>query len=190
MPAGMTHASSDGELWSAFLADPLDGLARIYDGYSRMVYGLARTIVAHPQDAEDLTHEVFTSLLGRCNYDPGRGTLASYLIAMTRSRAIDRVRARGRSLRLLSAWARLDPAVETKEFLPIDDVVQGEQAEAVRAALAALPSAQRKVIELAYFRGLSQSEIAAELDAPLGTVKTHVRQGLSMLRAALAPFLD
>jgi RNA polymerase sigma-70 factor, ECF subfamily len=188
-PVDFSRRDSEAGLWADFQANPLAGLERIYDRYSRLVFGLARKILHSEQDAEDLTQEVFLSLLQNCPYDPRRGSLAAYLATVTRSRAIDRVRATGRSLRLLSAWVALDPeAVEVG--LPGDEAVLEENAVAVRAALAALPSKQREALELAYFKGLTQMQVAEQLDAPLGTVKTWTRQALLSLRETLHTHLD
>jgi RNA polymerase sigma-70 factor, ECF subfamily len=188
-PVDFSRRDSEAGLWADFQANPLGGLERIYDRYSRLVFGLARKILHSEQDAEDLTQEVFLSLLQNCPYDPRRGSLAAYLATVTRSRAIDRVRATGRSLRLLSAWVALDPeAVEVG--LPGDEAVLEENAVAVRAALAALPSKQREALELAYFKGLTQMQVAEQLDAPLGTVKTWTRQALLSLRETLHTHLD
>jgi RNA polymerase sigma-70 factor (ECF subfamily) len=188
-PVDFGRRDSEAGLWPAFQADPLKGLEGIYDRYASLVFGLARKILHSEQDAEDLTQEVFLSLLHSCPYEPRRGSLAAYLATVTRSRAIDRVRAKGRSLRLLSAWVALDPEA-ADVGLPGDEAVLEENAVAVRAALAALPVKQREALELAYFKGLTQTEIATEMDAPLGTVKTWVRQALLSLRETLRSHLD
>lgn len=179
---------TDAAIWAAFEANPRAGFERLYDCYAKMVYGLARTILENTQDAEDLTSEVFMSLLSRRNYDPARGSLVGFLCAMTRSRAIDRLRARKRTVRLLDD--PVSPAEDAGPLLPADEASIDESAHAVREALAALPATQRRVIELAYFKGLTQVEIAEKLAAPLGSVKTWARQGLYGLRGALARFQD
>ncbi|MGH8238033.1 MAG: sigma-70 family RNA polymerase sigma factor [Steroidobacteraceae bacterium] len=181
---------TDAEIWAAFAAQPLIGFERLYDRYSSLVFGLARTIMANSQDAEDLTHEVFMSLLTRRTYEPARGSLPSFLTAVTRSRAIDRLRASSRRIRLLDGRVALDETDSTSTSLPLEKVAMDESAQAVRTAMAALPPSQRRVLELAYFKGLSQAEIAAHLDTPLGTVKSWARQGLQSLRNALGEFLD
>lgn len=185
---GQTGAT-DAEIWAAFAAQPLAGLDALYEQYSSLVYGLARRILANPQDAEDLTQEVFMSLLSHRTYDPARGSLGSYLVAVTRSRALDRLRARRRRLLPFDGGVALDDP-DGRPALPIEEASMDQSARAVREALAGLPVAQRQVLELAYFRGLTQSEIAAHLAAPLGTVKSWARQGLYGLRNALGRFLD
>lgn len=189
--AAKHHAqvAADTELWAQFTKAPIDGLASIYDRYAGIVYGLARRVLGNRQDSEDLVQEVFLSLLNHCTYDPARGSLAAYLIAMTRSRAIDRVRARGRSLRLLNTWASLDADTPARP-LPSDQASLQECASAMLSALEQLPKAQREVIELAYFKGLTQTEIAEHLSAPLGSVKSWARKGVLSLRAAMQTFVD
>ncbi len=181
MPA---EAASDAELWTQLLADPNRGMAVVYDLYASTVYGLARRILSHKQEAEDLTHEVFVSLLVKGSYDPARGSLVGFLCTVTRSRAIDRIRGRNRA-RIAMAEFALDKAEETTPAAS-DELALAQSSAHVRAALAELPSTQRQAIELAYFQGLSQTEIAAQLAAPLGTVKFWVRGGLLALRAKLS----
>jgi RNA polymerase sigma-70 factor, ECF subfamily len=176
----------DAEVLRLLATDPASGMEQLYDRYSPLVYGLARKILGDPQEAQDLTQEVFVSLLNRCAYDPARGSFASFLTAMARSRAIDQLRARSRSSRLLGIWG--DETAPGAQPQPHEAVAEGECAHSVQAALAALPDTQRRVLELAYFKGLSQSEIARALDTPLGTVKTWARNGLYSLRDALRNF--
>lgn len=173
----------DRQLLALLLAEPLEGLARIYDQYAGLVYGLARAILTNTQEAEDLTQEIFVGLLGRCAYDPSRGSLASFLTMMTRSRAIDILRSRDRTARLLETWG--DGSATGAAATPHEEVSGDECARSVRLALDSLPAAQRQVLEMAYFKGLTQVEIAEALNAPLGTVKTWVRKGLYSLRNAL-----
>ena len=173
----------DRQLLMLLTSEPLTGLARIYDQYSGLVYGLARAILTNTQEAEDLTQEIFVGLLGRCAYDPSRGSLASFLTMMTRSRAIDMLRSRDRTTRLLETWG--DGNALGAATTPHEEVSSDESAQNLRLALASLPAAQRQVLEMAYFKGLTQVEIAEALNAPLGTVKTWVRKGLYSLRNAL-----
>jgi RNA polymerase sigma-70 factor (ECF subfamily) len=181
-----TDASQDdgAELWAQLRADPSAGLARVYDRHASLVYGLARRILRNPRDAEDLTQEVFVSLLTRDDFDAGRGSLAAFLAMITRSRAIDRLRA-GERARL--AFERLAVEHEDDAEPAAGESVAGMQSSsAVAAALAELPERQRRVLELAYFEGLSQSQIAERIPAPLGTVKSWMRSALLALRGRLS----
>jgi RNA polymerase sigma-70 factor, ECF subfamily len=117
-------------------------------------------------------------------YDPARGSVTAFLTTMTRSRAIDRLRRRGRSVRLLKTWHEATPAAPSP-VSPFERLSMAQCAERVRAALAELPEAERQVLELAYYKGLSQAEIAADLDAPLGTVKSRSRRALMALKRTL-----
>jgi RNA polymerase sigma-70 factor (ECF subfamily) len=175
----------------------MDSLARdpsalevIYDRYARLVYGLALAALRNPDDAQDLTQEIFVSLYRQSgSYDPSRGALAGFLTAMTRSRAIDRLRARGRKVRLLRDFEHT-ALPSSPSFTPHEQISIEQYGERVRAALAALPENQRRVLEMAYYRGLSQAEIAADLAASLGTVKSWARRGLQSLRQALGDLLE
>jgi RNA polymerase sigma-70 factor (ECF subfamily) len=148
------------------------------------VYGVALAILGSPEEAEDLVQEVFLTVSEPTAYDPARGSVGAFLTTMARSRAIDRLRRRGRSVRLLRTWHDAAPVAPAAPS-PFERVAVGECAQRVRSALGALSDADREVLELAYWRGLSQSEIAADLGAPLGTVKSRCRRALLALRDAL-----
>ncbi|HEY2388714.1 MAG TPA: sigma-70 family RNA polymerase sigma factor [Candidatus Binatia bacterium] len=176
----------DAELLAALAVDRTRALGVLYDRHAGLVYGLAMKILGNQAEAEDLTQEIFLSLCGKCDYDPARGTLTAFLVTLTRSRAIDRIRSRGRKARLIDTLGE-EPITDEPPPSPLEQLSLAESSERVRTALAALPEAQRRVLELSYYRGLSQTEIAAELDTPLGTVKSWARRGLFTLRESLAP---
>jgi RNA polymerase sigma-70 factor (ECF subfamily) len=163
-------------------------LAALYDGHSRMVYSLALRIVGDEADAEEVVQEVFTQAWRQAGrYDHTRGTVAGWLMNMARTRAIDRLRAR--RARPDVGVAPIDestrdhraPAIDPADALAAEDA-----ARRVREALRQLPFVQRLAIELAYFEGLTQSQIAERLEEPLGTIKTRIRVGLLKLRDALS----
>ena len=122
-------------------------------------------------------------------YDPGRGSVSAFLTTMTRSRAIDRLRRRTRSVRLLRTQWEAAPPPELP-LTPLDRVSTAQCAARVRQALAALPESERRVLEMAYYRGLTQAEIAEELGAPLGSVKSWCRRGLIGLKTALGELVE
>jgi len=187
--SGRPHdVQSDAELLAAMRADPAVALGALYDRYARVVYGLAQTMLASATEAEDLTQDVFLALCGDNRYDPVRGSLTAYLVAMTRSRAIDRLRVRGRTQRLFDPTDRA-VARAVSRSAPAEEVSLLQCGVRVREAVAALPDDQRRVLELAYYRGLSQAEIADETGLPLGTVKTWTRKGLLALRGRLGDLL-
>ena len=182
------RAETDAELLAGLAADQAGALGLLYDRYAGLVYGLAMRILGTPADAEDLTQEIFLNLCKHCDYDPARGSLNAFLVTLTRSRAIDRIRARTRKTRFLAHWG--DEIVAGEPIAsPLDQLSVAECSTHVRQALAALPETQRRVLEMSYYRGLTQTEIADELEAPLGTVKSWTRKGLLKLRDALEPIL-
>lgn len=180
---------TDAELWQALKVDQAATLGALYDCHAPVVYGLALAILKNPHDAEDLTQEIFLALCSECDYDPARGPLVGFLVTMTRSRAIDKLRGRSRRVRFLERWGDEPPAGEAFPTPP-EEVSLAECSGSVRNALAQLPEPQRRVLEMAYFRGLSQAEIATELNAPLGTVKSWARRGLFSLRSALQEWME
>jgi RNA polymerase sigma-70 factor (ECF subfamily) len=162
-------------------------ITSLYGRYASVVYRVGLAILGSREEAEDLTQDVFATLCGPTSYDPGRGSMRTFLTAMTRSRAIDRLRARGRSARLLKTWPEAVP-FGNAPAMPWEGVSTRRTVERVRGALAGLPAAKREVLEMAYYRGLSQQEIAAELGTPLGTVKSWSRRALLDLGCVLEEF--
>jgi RNA polymerase sigma-70 factor, ECF subfamily len=164
------------------------GLGAVYDRHGRAVYSLALRILGDEGDAEEVTQDVFAQAWRRAGqYDQTRGTVAAWLLVMARTRAIDRFRAR----RVRPEGRVQDDADLTLQQLPAtspdaaSEMMAAERGQRVRRALEDLPFLQRVAIELAYFEGLSQREIAERLEQPLGTVKTRMRLGLLKLRDAL-----
>lgn len=171
------------ELVAAIKRQELDALGYLFDHYSSLVYTLAYKILGNSPEAEDLMQEIFLGLWERCTYNPSRGSLSSFLATVTRSRAIDRLRMKGNRRRILSQWQEsLSPK---PSLTPLDHASQSEKRQALQQALTELPSEYRQVLELSYFGGYSQSQIAEQLDKPLGTVKTWARKGLLQLRQSL-----
>ena len=168
-------------------------LADLYDRYARSVYSLACRILTDRTEAEDVVQEVFSQAWRQADaYDARRAPVAGWLLMMTRTRAIDRVRARSGRVQMVQALPTLPDPPDQHEG-PESLAIGEQEAARVRAALDTLSESQRSAIELAYYEGLSQSDIAARLREPLGTVKTRIRTGLLKLRAALrgdAPVSD
>src|SRR5262245_56927435 len=188
-PVAAGAARADRELLDSLANDP-SALEVLYDRYAGLVYGLALAALRSADDAQDLTQEIFLSLYRQAeSYDPARGALAGFLATMTRTRAIDRLRARSRKVRLLRDFQHSEPPA-AKPPTALERISLAQCSERVRGALAQLPGEQRRVLEMAYYRGLSQSEIAADLDASLGTVKSWARRGLFALRDALGDLLE
>jgi RNA polymerase sigma-70 factor (ECF subfamily) len=163
-----------------------DALADLYDRHARPIYSLALRILQDQADAEDIVQEVFSQAWRQASrYDAARGNVAAWLLTLARSRAIDRLRAKR---------ARPDRTAEEVEPADIADqavsadlqLLSAEQVARVRTALDALPLLQRMAIELAYYEGLTHTEIAERLEQPLGTVKTRIRLAMTKLRESLA----
>jgi len=177
-------APTDDELCRALRAGRTNALEALYDRHAGLVFGLSRRILASSEEAEDLTQEIFIGLQRHCGFDPSRGTMSAYLSTLTRSRALDRLRTRRSRLRLHEKLGshELQPP---EPITPPEQVTLDDNAKRVRQALTALPEPLRRVVELAYYGGLSQTEIATELGSPLGTVKSWTRKGLLALRESL-----
>lgn len=161
-------------------------LAELYDVTSATVFGLALRIVQARDVAEDVVVEVYAQVWTQAAaYDSQRGTPIAWLLTLTRSRAIDLLRSRGRVRTEEPLEFASDVPSETPGPEEYNEIL--ERRRLVRSALENLPSEQRQVIELAYFSGFTQSEIAVRLGQPLGTVKTRVRLGMRRLRELIAP---
>jgi RNA polymerase sigma-70 factor (ECF subfamily) len=163
-----------------------EALAELYDRHSRLVYSLALRIIRDQGEAEDIVQEVFSQAWRQAGrYEARRGNVIAWLLNLTRSRAIDRLR--GRQSRPEAASDSL-LAIDIPDLtLPVDEQLSLEgRASRVRAAMKELSVLQRVAIELAFYEGLTHVEIAERLELPLGTVKTRIRQGLLKLKDRLA----
>ena len=177
-------ADEDRQAMSRLAAGDMSVVGSLYDRHARAVFSLAVRVLGNAADAEEIVQDVFSQVWSQAaRFDAARGTFGAWVLMMTRSRAIDRLRARRAGAAALVPEPIREPAdpIPTQE----ESVITGEDAERVRGALQELNTSQRTAIELAYYEGLSQSEIAERLQEPLGTVKTRIRSGLLKLRAAL-----
>ncbi len=186
-PSGDSTEPSDGVLFGLLCGGDLDALDVIYGRYSTPVFRLALRILGSQEEAADLTHEVFLRLWKKQGYDPERGSMLVFLMTVTRSQALNRIRS-AKSRRRLTE--RLGRGAVMEQSSLLESISTEEMSERVRNALHHLPSNQREVLELAYYGGLSQSEITQRLDIPLGTVKSRSRQGLLKLRKLLKDLVD
>lgn len=188
---GDAESRADALLMARVAAGDADALGLLYDRHGDAAHALALGMVGVAGDAEDVVAGVFDRVWRTAaSFDAARGSVGAWITTMTRSRALDLLRARKRRARLLERAAADDddglalplaqPAVAPDEALEREEI-----GHAVRASLASLPDAQRRVIELAYWGGLSHSAIAEALQEPLGTVKTRLRAGLQKLRQAM-----
>jgi len=160
-----------------------DAFAQLYDRYAALVLPFVLRIVRERADAVEVLQDVFwEAWRGAAAYDPSRGTPEAWIITRARTRAIDRVRpVRRRGETFVAAPAGPPPPPGG------DAVMRAEDRQLVAGALAQLSEAQREVIELAYYSGLTQTEIAERLEQPLGAVKTRIRLALARLREVVTP---
>ncbi len=162
--------------------------AELYDRFSAPLYATAVRVVRDPAEAQDIIHDAFITVWEKSStFETSRGTAFSWVVTLVRNRAIDRVRMRRRRAELLSESVPSDLGYH--ENAPADGAdfvaVAGDDARQVRAAVATLPVEQQRALELAFFTGLTQEQIAAKLNEPLGTVKARIRRGLLKLRDLL-----
>ena len=177
-------AKTDGDLLVRLQNRDPQALAELYDRYGKMVYGLILRVVSDTGTAEDLVQETFLRVWNRAQgFDSEKGAVGPWLMAVARNRAIDYLRSQGR---------RIQSSVEFNEtehpslFSNLQtEMLQFDVIKRMKTALERLDGKQRKAIELAYFEGMSQTEIAEHMGQPLGTVKTWVRKALQQLREEL-----
>jgi RNA polymerase sigma-70 factor, ECF subfamily len=175
---------NDVELIQAIAARDEAALARLYDRYRVILFGLLMRILNNREEAEDVLQEVFLQVWRKAgDFDENRGRPFTWLVTLGRSRGIDRLRTLSARERAVEAGAR-EASEEISDAA--SDAFKSEQRGLVNEALAQLPDEQKRPLMLAYFDGLTQSEIATRLGAPLGTVKTRMRTGMLKLREQLA----
>jgi RNA polymerase sigma-70 factor, ECF subfamily len=175
---------ADADLLRRLARGDRDAVAELYDRHAARVLGLALRIVRDSSDAEDVVQEVFSQAWRTApNYEASRGTVAGWLLMMARTRAIDRVRARQARR---DAGVEPDPETIPSTAVPVpEQIIANQQTARIRGAMVGLPVEQKTALELAYFEGLTQSEIAERLKIPLGTVKTRIRAALAFLRRSV-----
>ena len=185
MPPAVSGSETFPALIAAIATGDRDAFGRFYDLAVPLAYGLIRRVLRDPEAAAEVLQEVFWQVWNEAaQYDPKRGSPEAWLVMRAKTRAIDRLRSMRRRDRTFVA--PVDESVARRDDPPGESPAgMAEDRGLVRGALAQLPEPQRRVIELAFFDGLTQSEIASKLGEPLGTVKTRARLGLERLRGAL-----
>jgi RNA polymerase sigma-70 factor, ECF subfamily len=190
----LAGAGVDAELVKRMRSKDERALGTFYDRWFPVVHGVVSRMLESPDDVEDVVEEAFWQAWRQAErFAPERGSVQTWLLTIARSRALDRLRARRR--------LREDPLVDAAEADtsapppaapsdPLADAEHAERSQLVRAALADLPTEQREALELGYFGGLSQSEIAEQTGQPLGTIKTRMRLALQKLRERLSPLRE
>jgi RNA polymerase sigma-70 factor (ECF subfamily) len=174
----------DVELVRAIQRGDESALGALYDRYSAILFGLIVRIVNSRPEAEDILQQVFLQVWNRAaNFDEARGKVFTWLVTLARSRAIDRLRSLAVRAKAVDTAGQTAP--QSAPASGDEAVLRGEQREFIREILQELPDEQRTVLLLAYFEGLTQTEIAERLGQPLGTIKTRMRTALTRLRDAL-----
>lgn len=178
---------SDAEILGRVASRDIDAFGQFYDRYSTLLFSLAVKILSDHHEAEEVLQDAMALIWERAaTYDVTLGQPVSWAVTIVRNKAIDRLRSRQRKARLLT-----DAALEIESELSSSDVtgpsraIHNETARLMRDALSQLPGEQRQAIELAFFGGLTHSEIAAQLGHPLGTAKARIRRGMVSLRDSL-----
>lgn len=182
--AGDERHQEQARLVAAMARGDKQAMAALYDQLAGPLYSLACRMLGDAAEAQDLTQDIFLQLWRTApTYEPSRGSVFSWAVTLIRNRAIDRIRMRQRRAEILSdAAPDLQPSGSGGDTDSAATLWLREQSAAVRAALAELPAEQRHAIELAFFGGLTQQEIASQLNEPLGTIKARIRRGLLKLK--------
>lgn len=174
----LAGGSADISLIAAIRAGDENAMAALYDRYSAIVYSVALRVLGDTGAAEDILQEVFVQLWRSPGlFDSSRGNLGAWLAVITRNRAIDALRKRRPEYDIADVLVSVEPDLA-------GDAERTRAMEKVRGALAAMPPPQRSALEMAYFEGMTHTEIAAKTGEPLGTIKTRIRAGLQSLRKA------
>jgi RNA polymerase sigma-70 factor, ECF subfamily len=186
-PPPPDRESVDAELMRRIASGEKQALAELYDRFSGPLYGTAQRILRDDAEAQDVVHDTFVALWDKAaSFDAERGSAFAWALTLVRHRAIDRLRTRRRRSELLAASTPEDLGVSEASAGADLSAERGDEAQRVRAAVAGLPAEQKRALELAFFGGLTQEQIAQTLQEPLGTVKARIRRGLLKLRESLA----
>jgi RNA polymerase sigma-70 factor, ECF subfamily len=183
----LSTSTIDATLLDRIAKGDQQAFSQLYDHSSTLLFTLSVRIMGNHEEAAELLQEVYWEIWRKVSrYDIGRGTPVAWLVTLTKSRAIDRLRARAtRGYRTTNSLDGGTPEVADPGPSPFETQADQDLRIAVGSAVAGLPQAQQLAIELAYYEGLSHTEIAARLNQPLGTVKTRIKLGMSKLRDGL-----
>lgn len=182
--AAVPDASDEALIERLAIRADTEALSELYDRYQALMYGLAMRITNDVQMAQDAVQEAFVGVWrNAARYSAARASVRTWILSITHHRAIDLIRRRRATVALPDGTETVAEALTVPDVWP--EVARSVDADAVRGAIAQLPEAQRQAIELAYFEGLTQVEIAERTQSPLGTIKSRVRLGLLTMRRHL-----
>ncbi len=189
------HLGSDDEieLLKRIKAKDEEALSELYDLYNRLLFGMIISIVKKREEAEDVLQEVFVKIWEKSHtFNEDRGNVYSWIVTLTRNKAIDRIRSKGYKTQQKATQDVDAPEfkLEDDAFDPLETTIFSDRAELVRKALMEIPESQSEVLKIAYYRGMTQTEISGHLEIPLGTVKTRMRQGMIKLKDILGEFIS
>jgi len=191
----VTHGNSDDEieLMKRIQARDEQALEKLYDLYNRLLFGMVISIVKKREEAEDVLQEIFVKIWNKAeSFNPDRGNVYSWIVTVARNKAIDRIRSKGYKTQKKQSVSIHEPlfSLEGDKHDPMETTIFSDRAELVKKALGKIPEKQSEVIKIAYYRGMTQSEISDHLDIPLGTVKTRTRQGMIKLKRIIGDFIS
>lgn len=189
------HGDADDEieLMKRIRARDAGALEELYDLYNRLLFAMVISIVEKREEAEDVLQEIFLKIWNKADlFDADRGNVYNWIITLARNQAIDRIRSKGYKTQEKQTVS-IDKSLfslEGDQYNPMKTTIFSDRAELVKKALDEIPEEQSEVIKIAYYRGMSQSEISDYLGIPLGTVKTRTRQGMIKLKNILGEFIS
>ena len=170
-----------------------DALEELYDLYNRLLFSMVISIVKKREEAEDVLQEIFVKIWNKADsFNEDRGNVYSWIVTLARNKAIDRIRSKGYKTQQKASVSIHEPlfSLEGDKHDPLETTIFSDRAELVKKALKEIPESQSQVIKIAYYRGMTQSEISDHLDIPLGTVKTRTRQGMIKLKRILGEHIS
>ncbi|MGW6033761.1 ECF RNA polymerase sigma factor SigK [Gordonia terrae] len=177
------------ELLAAAATGDRTAFSTLYDRTSSRIYGLAFRVVRDRQYAEEIVQEAYLQYWQKAGeYQPGRGSVITWMMTIAHRRAVDRVRSEELQQQRMSQYGAV--SVETPRNIPLEVVVQTDEARTLRTCLGTLTELQRSCIEMSYFGGLTYPEVARHTDTPLPTIKSRIRDGLRRLRTCLRTHED
>lgn len=190
-----THNDSSDEraLIKRVKAGDTKALEELYDLYKALLFGMIISIVKKREEAEDVLQEVFMKIWEKAHtFDEERGNVYSWIVTLTRNKSIDRIRSKGYKTQQKASTSVNQPefTLESDKFDPLETTIFSDRSELVKKALEQIPEEQSEVIKVAYYGGMTQSEIAEHLGIPLGTVKTRTRQGMIKLKNILVDHIS